>query len=264
MITKALALNGASKVYICGRRSQILQDAATLSPHNNIIPIVADVSSKESIEALAAKIRQETGYLNLLVANAGTGGPGPIQNPGQTLREVQAEAMKIPMQDWDENFRVNVSGCYFLTMAMLDLLDEGNTRKNFANGAVKSQVLLLGSVGGFARSIGGRYAYRASKAAVTHLGKCLATGFQEFGIRVNVLAPGVFPSELSAGLIRDLEGSADEEGRLDPKRLPERRVGDYEDLAGTVLYLASRAGAYVNGSVHLVDGGVMGVMPATY
>jgi NAD(P)-dependent dehydrogenase (short-subunit alcohol dehydrogenase family) len=172
MITKALALHGAAKVYICGRREEILLDARQHSPHDNIIPIVADVSSKEAIEALAERIRQETGFLNLLITNAGTGGPGPVQRWGASAREVQTEAMKTPMEEWDACFRVNVSGCYFLTMAVLDLLDGGNKRKNYHGGNVRSQVIMIGSVGGFSRSFGGRYAYRASKAACLRWNPC--------------------------------------------------------------------------------------------
>jgi NAD(P)-dependent dehydrogenase (short-subunit alcohol dehydrogenase family) len=149
-------------------------------------------------------------------------------------------------------------------MAALDLLDEGNKRKNYCNGEVKSQVIVTGSVGGFSRIVGGRNAYRASKAAVTHLSKCLATGFQEFGIRVNTLAPGLFESELAASLVEKYNGFADEDGKIDRKRVPEERIGVEEDITGTMLYLASRAGAYNNGHVCVVDGGLVSVMPATY
>ena len=264
MITKALALNGASKVYISGRRKEVLEEAAKLSPFGNIIPIVSDISSKEDIEALAEYIRSDTGYLNLLVANAGTWGPGPDQKFGMSVREFQAQAMNVTMEDWDQCFRVNVHGCYFSTMAVLDLLDEGNKKKNYCNGEVRSQVIMTGSVGGFSRILGGRYAYRASKSAVTHLAKCLSTGFQEFGIRVNTLAPGLFPSEMSAPLMKKYGDTAGEDGWMDPKRLPEQRAGTEEDMIGTILYLASRAGAYNNGSVCVVDGGITSVMPSTY
>lgn len=264
MIAKALALNGASKVYISGRRKDVLEEAAKQSPYGNIIPVVADVSSKEQIETLAEYIRTDTGYLNLLVANAGTWGPGPDQRWGMSVREFQAEAMKITMEEWDQCFRVNVHACYYSTMAVLDLLDEGNTKRNYCNGEVRSQVIMTGSVGGFSRILGGRYAYRASKSAMTHLAKCLSTGFQEFGIRVNTLAPGLFPSELSAPLMKKYGDSVGEDGKMDPKRLPEQRAGSEEDMVGTMLYLASRAGAYNNGSVCVVDGGITSVMPSTY
>lgn len=225
MMTKALALNGASKVYISGRRREVLDQAAKQFPHGIVIPIIADISSKEDIEALADHIRKDVGHLNLLIANAGIWGPGPGQSLGTSLQEVQAEAMKTTMDEWDQCFRTNVHGCYYSIMAVLDLLDEGNQRKNYCSGEVKSQVIVTGSIGGYSRIVGGRNAYRASKAAVTHLAKCLATGFQEFGIRVNTLAPGLFPSELTAPLIEKYNGFADKDGKIDRKLLPEERSG---------------------------------------
>jgi NADP-dependent 3-hydroxy acid dehydrogenase YdfG len=74
MMTKALALNGAEKVYIIGRRLEKLQEAAKESPHNNITPIQGDVTDKESIQSVAAQIRKETGYVNLLICNSGVSG----------------------------------------------------------------------------------------------------------------------------------------------------------------------------------------------
>jgi NADP-dependent 3-hydroxy acid dehydrogenase YdfG len=79
MFAKALALNGAKKVYITGRRTEVLEKAAKESPHGNIIPLPGDVSSKESLLEIAEHVRKEDGYLNLLIANAGAGGPGPHQ-----------------------------------------------------------------------------------------------------------------------------------------------------------------------------------------
>ena len=124
--------------------------------------------------------------------------------------------------------------------------------------------MLPARVGGYSRIVGGRTAYRASKAAVTHLAKCLSTGFQEFAIRVNTLAPGLFPSDLAAPLIEIYNQSTDEDGKLDRKRIPEERTGVEEDMAGTLLYLASRAGADNNGSVCVLDGGLLSVIAASY
>ncbi|KAK2883396.1 hypothetical protein FQN49_000036 [Arthroderma sp. PD_2] len=231
---------------------------------NRYTEILFLLSSKEDIEELAKTIRNDVGHLHLLVANAGIWEPGPEQPLGTTLQEVQAAAMKTTMDEWDKCFRTNVHGCYYSIMAVLDFLDEGNKRKNYCNGEVKSQVIITGSVGGYSRIVGGRNAYRASKAAVTHLAKCLATGFQEFGIRVNTFAPGLFPSELAPSLIQRYNASAGEDGKLDRKRVPEQRIGDEEDITGTILYLASRAGAYNNGNVCVLDGGLVSVMPASY
>ena len=75
MMAKALAMNGAAKVYIVGRRLDKLQTAAKESPYDNIIPLQGDVTSKESLESIAKQVKKETGYINLLVCNSGTTGP---------------------------------------------------------------------------------------------------------------------------------------------------------------------------------------------
>jgi NAD(P)-dependent dehydrogenase (short-subunit alcohol dehydrogenase family) len=92
--------------------------------------------------------------------------------------------------------------------------------------------------------------------------KMMATAFVPYGIRCNVLAPGLVRSELAAGVIEKLPRSG--EGGIDSSVIPAGRTGDEEDVAGAVLYMTSRAGAYLNGSVVLVDGGRLGVLPSTY
>lgn len=110
-------------------------------------------------------------------------------------------------------------------------------------------------------------AYGASKAAATHLVKHLAGVLIPHHIRVNGIAPGLFPSELAAGLIAK-GGRADgkkptEDGAFGTDFIPATRLGKEEDIAGAMLYMASDAGAYMNGSIHVVDGGRMGVLPST-
>lgn len=68
MMTKALALNGAAKVYIVGRRKEPLEAAAKESPHGNIIPLQGDVTSKDSLQSIVTHIEQDTGYINVLIA----------------------------------------------------------------------------------------------------------------------------------------------------------------------------------------------------
>merc|ERR1711939_869819 len=120
----------------------------------------------------------------------------------------------------------------------------------------KSQVIATSSIGGFNRAVPGGFAYGQSKAATTHLMKQLATGLAPFGIRSNTLAPGLFPSELAAGIIGD--------GVFPRSVIPLERVGTEEDMAGVILFLTSRAGAYLTGTVLLVDGGRLSLMLATY
>ncbi|GAA5861223.1 hypothetical protein JCM8547_008524 [Rhodosporidiobolus lusitaniae] len=99
----------------------------------------------------------------------------------------------------------------------------------------------------------------ASKAAAVHLTRLLATEFAYTAVRVNTIAPGPFPSEMT----RD---SADERNKFDPKTLniPAGRAGDDKSMGGTFLYLASRAGQYTNGAIIPLDGGALLTNPSAY
>jgi NAD(P)-dependent dehydrogenase (short-subunit alcohol dehydrogenase family) len=285
MMTKALALNGASKVYIVGRRLEKLHEAAKESPHSNIIPLQGDVTSKESIESIAEHIRKETGYVNLLICNSGVSGPqaGVNMPKGTSAKEFQKLVLNSPMEDFTRTFAVNVSGVYYNAVAFLDLLEEGNKKGNLVG--VKSHVLVTGSIAAYNRSVGAGIAYNTSKAAVTHLVKVLAGLFVEYSVRVNAIAPGseyselwdpvsgfrrcrklteiaVFPSELSAPLLAGKEPT--KEGAFPKSFIPAEKTGDEQDMAGTILYMASRAGAYCNGLILVVDGGRLTLLPGSY
>ena len=94
-MTKAFALNGAAKVYIVGRRKEKLDEAAQLSP-DNIIPIVGDVTSKQSLIDIAAQVKQDAGYVNLLICNSGTMPPGVGAKPSEaSVQEYAQAAMQL-------------------------------------------------------------------------------------------------------------------------------------------------------------------------
>ena len=189
MIAKALEANGAAKVYIIGRRKEMLDAAAAQAQHGNIVPIVGDVSSKDSLKAVAAQIKADVGYLNLLVPNSGvTGPPGNIGTAGISLEEFVAQAYADPMEEFTKTYHVNTTGVYFTVLAFLELLDAGNKKGNM--GDVQSQIITLSSIAGYNRLAMGGFAYCGSKAATTHLVKQFATYFSRWGIRSNALAPG--------------------------------------------------------------------------
>lgn len=191
MMTKALALNGADKVYIIGRRLEKLQEAAKSSPHGNIIPIQGDVTDKASLQSIAERIRKETGYINLLICNSGVTGPqaGVNMSKDTSVKELAKMVLDTPMEEFNNVFAVNVTAVLYNAMTFLELLDEGNKQDNCLAG-VKSQVLVTGSIAAFNRSVGAGLAYNTSKAAVTHLVKMLAGLFTECSVRVNAIAPG--------------------------------------------------------------------------
>ncbi|KAK7054380.1 hypothetical protein VNI00_003574 [Paramarasmius palmivorus] len=298
MMATALENNGAT-VYIVGRRLQKLQEAARQnSRFNKIIPLEGDVTSRESLLRIVEVVKTRHGYIDLLVNNAGIiknlyshplpspttstnqplkSPPSPPPSPSHipTLPSIHAFQAALwdagTHDDFAETFATNVTAVYYTTVAFLDLLHQGNVRKQ-PNETPSlgptpqppfhaSQVISISSSGAFrVDSKILSMSYTLSKAACTHLGKTMANLLSPWGIRSNVLAPGVWPSEMSTQLQGDV--------KLDPLALattvPLQRAGTEEEMAGTILFLASRAGAYINGAVWLIDGGRVGSVASTY
>jgi NAD(P)-dependent dehydrogenase (short-subunit alcohol dehydrogenase family) len=211
MIAKALADGGAARVYIVGRRVDVLQQAAaSINRPTVVVPLYCDATSKVSLESIVSVVETDVGHLDLLVCNAGIGGPqvkAPV--PGvTTLDEWRDSQMAIDFEDFTNTFRVNGTSVWFTAMAFLKLLDEGNKRR--AGNGPSSQVVVTSSIAAFNKAApGGWYvgdrgtvyslqvsltslnrAYGASKAAATHIAKMLSVVLPTWGIRANCLCPG--------------------------------------------------------------------------
>jgi len=190
MMARALAANGAHKVYIIGRREDKLSAAASACATGNIVALPGDVTSQSSLQSLAAHIQSDVGYINLLIANSGTSGPSPPPlPPNASLPDFQAALLSIPMASFTQTLHLNTTAMYYTALAFLGLLDAGNKQGNMPAG-VRSQIVATGSIAGFNRAVGAGWAYNASKAATHHLVKMLATGLVPWGVRCNALAPG--------------------------------------------------------------------------
>lgn len=165
MMTKAFAHNGAAKVYIIGRRKEKLDEAAKLSP--NIIPIVGDVTSKESLLQAADQIQKDAGFINLLCCNSGNMPPPVGLDPTKvSLQEYRKKALEQKTEDWVDGFAINSVSVPFTTFAFLELLDAGNKKGN-APGRM-SQVVVTSSIAGAYsrlhthRVVGLTYSFRLS------------------------------------------------------------------------------------------------------
>ena len=182
MMARALAHAGASKVYIVGRRTEVLEKAVkTIDRPGVVIPLTGDVSSQSSLKSLVSEVEKQVGYLNLLVCNSGIIGPKPTQPaPGESLQEWRERNLAVPMEEYDKTFNVNTTAVWYTTMEFLELLDKGNKKGNLG---WQSQVVVTSSIGGFNRKAPGGWAYGQSKAAVTHLTKQLAIVLPTWGIR---------------------------------------------------------------------------------
>ncbi|EWY80872.1 hypothetical protein FOYG_16789 [Fusarium oxysporum NRRL 32931] len=258
-MTRALAENGAKKVYIIGRRQKVLEDAVKEVGLDNVVPIQCDVTNRENLKAATRIIENEVGYINLLVANSGIAGPSGSVPPNATIAQVQDALLDIPMQEFTNTYHVNCTAVFYTAIAFLHLLEKGN-ESGYQGG--RSQLIATSSIGSFNRKITAGFAYGTSKAATTMMLKVLATYLVPYKIRANVLCPGLFPTDLTTSLIKGDDPTV--EGAFPLDQIPAERAGTPEDIMGPLIYLASRAGAYCNGNCVLTDGGRLSVTPATY
>ncbi|SLM36639.1 short chain dehydrogenase reductase [Lasallia pustulata] len=259
MMAKALDANGA-KVYVIGRRKEPLEAAAKQAKNQNIHPLVGDITSQSSLSSLASEISSQNPYINVLIANAGTSGPRfPPLAPQPPLAQYAASLWETPPADFTETFAVNTTAAFYTLLAFLPLLDAGNKSGKFDQ---KSQFIATASIGAYNRRPLSSYAYGPSKAATVHMVKQIATMFAPYQIRANVIAPGLYPSEMTSDIFAEIDGW--EEGSMPPEQIPAKRAGREEDMAGVVLFLCSKAGAYLDGNVVVSDGGRLGVVPSTY
>lgn len=180
MMAKALAQNGAAKVYIAGRRREVL-DAAASAAGPNVIPIQCDVTSKDSLKAAVDFIEKDAGYLNLLVCNSGTGGPQvkPLR-PETTLEDWANQNFDIPFDAYVDTFAINTAAVWFTTMAFLKLLDQGNKKGNVEQ---SSQVIVTSSIASFNKKAPGGWPYGQSKAGATHAVKQLSVALPQWNMR---------------------------------------------------------------------------------
>lgn len=227
MIAEGFIAQGA-KVYISSRKAPACAEtAAELGP--NCIPLPMDVSTVEGCKALAAALAEREPHLDILVNNAGAAWG--------------VEFAEFPESGWDKVMDLNVKSPFFLTQALHDLL------KARASHDAPSKVINITSIDGLRLNPWETYSYHASKAALIYLTKRMAARLIRDGIIVTSLAPGAFASEMNR--------AARDHGDEVAKRIPMRRIGTPEDMAGAAIFLASRASDYVVGDTLVVDGGLV-------
>lgn len=229
MIARAYVENGA-KVYITARRAEACDALAReLSEFGECISIPADLSRMEEIDRLSAELRKRESRLDILVNNAGASWGAPFE--------------EFPENGWDKVMDLNVKSVFFLTQRLLGLLQAGASKEAW------SRVINIGSIEGIRTTHLEAYSYAASKAGVNHLTRIMAKFLAPQHIAVNAIAPGYFPSKMTAAI-------EDEGQREVIDSAPMKRMGNADDMAGIALYLASRASGFVCGAVIPVDGGL--------
>ena len=220
MIARGLAGQGA-RVFVCSRNPGDGDDAIT--------PISADLSRGDEILRLAREMSERADRLDILVNNSGVTWGAPIN--------------EFPESGWDKVIDLNLKSPFFLTQALLPLIEKAASAND------PGRIVNIGSVDGLHVGLFEAYSYAASKAGIHHLTRIMAKFLAPRHITVNAIAPGPFESKMMKPILDkmgdDMAGS-----------VPLRRLGRPDDMAGAAVYLTSRAGAYVTGATLVVDGGL--------
>jgi NAD(P)-dependent dehydrogenase (short-subunit alcohol dehydrogenase family) len=223
-------VHAGAKVYVCSRKAADCEKAAAeLSQYGECVAVPANLGTVEGCRAFADELARRESRLNVLVNNAGN---------------IWVETLSdYPETGWDKVFDLNVKGVFFLTQALLPLIQAGADAKD------PGRIINIGSIDAFHVPDHETYAYSSSKAALHHLTKHLARQLAPANVTVNIIAPGRYRSQMLENAI-ELEGAGE---MLTP--IPLRRFAEGADLAGAAIYLASRAGSFVTGAMLPVDGG---------
>jgi NAD(P)-dependent dehydrogenase (short-subunit alcohol dehydrogenase family) len=229
MIAAAFIAQGA-KVYISSRKAAACDATAVeLSAGGGVcVSLPQDVSTVEGCKSLAAAYASHESRLDILVNNAGAAWLAAFD--------------VFPEAGWDKVMDLNLKSPFFLTQALAGPL------RAAASPERPAKVINVASIDGLTPNVQETYPYQASKAGLIHLTRRMAVRLIEDNICVSGIAPGHFASEMNV-VARD-------QGDELAGRIPARRLGRDDDMAGVAIYLASRAGDYVVGATIAVDGGV--------
>jgi len=229
MIARGMVEAGAN-VYISSRKAEVCDEvAAELSKSGTCTSIPADVGTEAGCRLLADEVGKREERLHILVNNAGANWGAPMA--------------EFPDSAFDKVFAVNVKGVFHLTRFLAPLL------ANAATDDDPARVINIGSIDGLQAPALDTFSYSSSKAAVHQLTRVLAHKLAGQRITVNAIAPGPFESKMMAETLQRFGDSI-------KASCPLGRIGRPDDMAGTAIFLSSRAGAYLTGTVIPVDGGI--------
>ncbi len=231
MIAAGFLAQGAARVYITARKAGPCEATAkelTAQYGGECIALPIDISALSGVEALAAEITKREPRLDILVNNAGAAWG--------------ADFDEFPESGWDKVMDLNLKTPFFLTKALAGRL------RAAASAERPAKVINIASIDGIFVNPLETYSYAASKAGLIHLTRRMAVKLIKDHVVVTAIAPGPFAS--------DMNRAARDHADAVATRVPAGRIGTDEDMAGTAIYLASRAGDYVVGTTLTVDGGV--------
>lgn len=236
LMAAAGLVDAGVKVYISSRKAEVCDEvAAALNERGpgSAVSVPADLSTSEGVAELASTVADAEDALHILVNNAGASWGEPLES--------------YPRSAFDKLWAINVQGVFELTRALHPQLRAAATDDDPA------RVINVGSINGIEPPTIETYAYSSTKAAVHMLTQHLSWRLAGERITVNAIAPGPFPSKMMAFVLDDPDGRA-----AVASSIPLGRVGVPADIAGAVIYLSSRAGAYLSGAIIPIDGGATG------
>ena len=234
-IAEALGEAGA-RVLLTSRKAPDLEEAAAHLQDKGIDTrwIAADASQPAEIARITSEAMQRVGQVDILVNNAGATWGAPAED--------------YPLEAWDKVMNLNIRSIFLMSQAV------GKASMIPRKGG---RIINVASIAGLAgntaemRMVG----YNTSKGAVVNFTRALAGEWGRYGINVNALAPGFFPSKMTKGVLE----------QFGPDKMAQRapllRLGDDDDLKGAALLFASAAGKHITGQILPVDGGVSAVHP---
>jgi len=234
-IAAGLAEAGADLIIASRKMKNLEKTAREIGETSGagVFPVSCDLGKEEDIDGLFAAAVDRFGRIDILVNNAGVTWGAPT--------------LDFPRERWDQLFRVNVRGVWFLTQKAARLMKEkgGGSIIN-----ISSVMAFRGSE----ESLHPAVPYNSTKAAINALTMNLAVKLAPWGIRVNAIAPGYFGTDMMAYI--DTPGF-EESKEMMLRQIPLGRVGEMNDMKGAAVFLASGAARYVTGHVLVVDGGFL-------
>jgi NAD(P)-dependent dehydrogenase (short-subunit alcohol dehydrogenase family) len=231
-IAESLGEAGA-KLLLTSRKAADLEEAAAHLKTLGIDAswIAADASKPEEIERIVDEAMAKLGHVDVLVNNAGATWGAPAED--------------YPLEAWDKVMNLNIRSIFLMSQAV---------GKRSMIPRKQGRIINLASIAGLSgASAEIQYiAYGTSKGAVVNFTRTLAGEWGKYGINVNALAPGMFPSKMT-------QGTLDRVGESIAKNAPLQRIGDDDDLKGAALLFASAAGKHITGQILAIDGGVSAI-----
>lgn len=194
----------------------------------NAIAFECDITNESDIDLVVQETVAQFGTIDILVNNSGTSWSGPL--------------VDLPKDKWEKVLNVNVTGTFLFSQAVAKVMMQQNSGKII-------NIASVTGLGGTFPELLDTIAYNTSKGAVITMTKDLGVKLARYGIQVNAIAPGFFPTKITKEVL--------EKSKINILgNIPARRFGNEEDLKGAAVFLASQASDYMVGHVLIVDGGI--------